>query len=53
MRREEVINLGAEDIRLEENQILIHSRVKGGNYEWRESNQTKSIRRIFWNGSDI
>lgn len=38
MRREEVINLGTEDIRLEENQILIHSRVKGGNYEWRTIN---------------
>lgn len=35
MRREEVINLGGEDIRIEENQILIHTRVKGGNYEWR------------------
>ena len=34
MRREEIINLGMEDIRLEEDQILIHSRVKGGNYEW-------------------
>lgn len=38
MRREEVINLGTEDIRLEENQILIHTRVKGGNYEWRTIN---------------
>lgn len=35
MRREEVIGIGMEDIRLEENQILIHTRVKGGNYEWR------------------
>lgn len=38
MRREEVIDLGTEDIRLEENQILIHTRVKGGNYEWRTIN---------------
>lgn len=38
MRREEVINLGTEDIRIEENQILIHTRVKGGNYEWRTIN---------------
>ncbi len=38
MRREEVINLGADDIRFEENQILIHTRVKGGNYEWRTIN---------------
>jgi integrase/recombinase XerD len=38
MRREEVINLGTEDIRLEENQIFIHTRVKGGNYEWRTIN---------------
>ena len=38
MRREEVINLGADDIRIEENQILIHTRVKGGNYEWRTIN---------------
>lgn len=38
MRREEVINLGADDIRLEEHQILIHTRVKGGNYEWRTIN---------------
>lgn len=35
MRREEVINLGMEDIRLEDEQILIHSRIKGGIYEWR------------------
>ena len=38
MRREEVINLGTEDIRLEDHQILIHTRVKGGNYEWRTIN---------------
>ncbi len=38
MRREEVINLGTEDIRIEDNQILIHTRVKGGNYEWRTIN---------------
>lgn len=38
MRREEVINLGTEDVRLEEHQILIHTRVKGGNYEWRTIN---------------
>lgn len=38
MRREEVINLGTDDIRIEENQILIHTRVKGGNYEWRTIN---------------
>lgn len=38
MRREEVINLGTEDLRLEEHQILIHTRVKGGNYEWRTIN---------------
>ena len=38
MRREEVINLGADDIRIEEHQILIHTRVKGGNYEWRTIN---------------
>lgn len=38
MRREEVINLGMEDLRIEENQILIHTRVKGGNYEWRTIN---------------
>jgi len=41
MRREEVINLGTEDVRLEENQILIHSRVKGGNYEWRTINDVE------------
>jgi site-specific recombinase XerD len=38
MRREEVINLGMEDLRLEENLILIHARVKGGTYEWRTIN---------------
>ena len=38
MRREEVVNLGTDDIRIEENQILIHTRVKGGNYEWRTIN---------------
>lgn len=38
MRREEVINLGTEDIRIEEKLILIHTRVKGGNYEWRTIN---------------
>lgn len=38
MRREEVIDLGMEDIRFEEHQILIHTRVKGGNYEWRTIN---------------
>ena len=38
MRREEVINLGTDDLRLEEHQILIHTRVKGGNYEWRTIN---------------
>lgn len=38
MRREEIINLGMEDIRIEENQILIHTRIKGGNYEWRTIN---------------
>lgn len=35
MRREEIINLGMEDIRIEEEMILLHTRVKGGNYEWR------------------
>lgn len=35
MRREEIINLGADDIRIEEDQILIHTKVKGGVYEWR------------------
>lgn len=35
MRREEIINLGTEDVRIETHQILIHTRVKGGNYEWR------------------
>ena len=38
MRREEVIDLGMEDIRLEEDQILIHTRVKSGVYEWRTIN---------------
>lgn len=36
MRREEIINLGAGDGRIEEDQILIHTRVKGGVYEWRK-----------------
>lgn len=35
MRREEIINLGADDVRIEEDQILIHTKVKGGVYEWR------------------
>lgn len=35
MRREEIINLGMPDIRIEDLQILIHARVKGGAYEWR------------------
>ena len=38
MRREEVIGLGMEDLRIEEDQILIHTRVKGGTYEWRTIN---------------
>ena len=38
MRREEVIDLGADDVRIEDDQILIHTRVKGGNYEWRTIN---------------
>lgn len=41
MRREEVINLGMEDIRIEDEQILIHTRVKGGNYEWRTINDAE------------
>ena len=35
MRREEVINLGADDIKIEEEEIHINTRVKGGDYEWR------------------
>lgn len=35
MRREEIINLGADDVRIEEDQILIHTKVKGGVYQWR------------------
>jgi integrase len=35
MRREEVIDLGMEDLRLEAELLLIHTRVKGGKYEWR------------------
>ena len=35
MRREEIIDLGADDVRIEEDQILIHTKVKGGVYEWR------------------
>ena len=35
MRRAEVISIGAGDIRIESEFILIHTRVKGGNYEWR------------------
>lgn len=35
MRREEVIDLGAEDIKIEEEEIYINTRVKGGDYEWR------------------
>ena len=35
MRREEVIDLGMEDIRIEDEMILIHTQVKGGVYEWR------------------
>lgn len=39
MRREEVIGLGMEDLRIEEDQIFIHTRVKGGTYEWRTINE--------------
>lgn len=35
MRREEIIGVGASDIKLENGVILIHTKVKGGNYEWR------------------
>jgi integrase/recombinase XerD len=35
MRREEVLAVGADDIRIEDEHILIHTRVKGGAYEWR------------------
>lgn len=41
MRREEVIDLGMEDLRIEDEQILIHSRIKGGNYEWRTITDTE------------
>jgi integrase len=35
MRREEVINIGAGDVKIEDNAILLHTRIKGGTYEWR------------------
>lgn len=35
MRREEILALGAGDIKIEPEAILIHTRVKGGIYEWR------------------
>lgn len=38
MRREEIIDLGMEDIRIEDEMILIHTKVKGGVYEWRTIN---------------
>lgn len=35
MRREEIIAIGAGDIKIEPEAILIHTKVKGGTYEWR------------------
>jgi len=35
MRREEILAVRAEDIKIEDKHILIHTRVKGGTYEWR------------------
>lgn len=35
MRREEVIDLGAADIKFAEEGLLIHAQFKGGDYEWR------------------
>lgn len=35
MRREEIIDLGSSDIKIEGNVILIHAKIKGGNYDWR------------------
>ncbi len=35
MRREEVIAIGAENVKIEAEAILIHTLVKGGTYEWR------------------
>lgn len=48
MRREEVLGLGAGDIRITDKGILIHALIKGGNYEWKiindEEAQTALIR---------
>lgn len=35
MRREEIINIGAGDVKIEDDAILLHTLVKGGTYEWR------------------
>lgn len=35
MRREEIIDLGAADVRIEAGMLLIHGKIKGGIYEWR------------------
>lgn len=35
MRREEIIGIGARDVRIVDNRILIHTKIKGGIYDWR------------------
>lgn len=35
LRREEIINIGAGDVKIEDDAILLHTLVKGGTYEWR------------------
>ena len=35
MRRAEIIAIGAGDVKIENEMILMHSKIKGGNYEWR------------------
>lgn len=46
MRREEVIDLGAADIKFTEEGLLIHAQFKGGDYEWRTISDEETIEAV-------
>lgn len=46
MRREEVIDLGAADVKFAEEGLLIHAQFKGGDYEWRTITDDKTIEAV-------
>lgn len=46
MRREEVIDLSAGDIVLEDERLLIHALFKGGDYEWRTISDREVIEAV-------